>query len=255
VGDLAGFVASAYRRGVPYVQIPTTLLAQVDSAIGGKVAIDIKEAKNIVGNFYQPKMVLCDLAFLSSLPEKELRNGLVEAVKYGIIKDKSLFHFLEKNLKKLLKAESGPMEHVVYKSCRIKARVVEKDEFDSQDIRAALNFGHTIGHAIEAALSYSKSLKHGTAVGLGMLMASDIALKYGMIKKREFKKIYTLIKKVSRKTSIKNVRTKRILEALSYDKKFVAGKNRFVVPVKIGAVKIIEEVPQRLIKEIVEKNA
>jgi len=252
VGDLAGFVASAYRRGVPYAQVPTTLLGQVDSAIGGKVAIDIKEAKNIVGNFYQPQAVVCDLRFLATLPEKELRNGLVEVIKYGIIKDREFFVFLEKNIKKLLRAEAKALEHVVFKCCRIKARVVEKDELDTLDLRAILNFGHTIGHAIEAAARYSGAVRHGEAVAAGMAMASVIALRLGMIKKEDCRKIHSLIKKVAPRAKISGVKPKHILTALSYDKKFIYGANRFILPRRIGRVEIIDKVPQALIKEVIE---
>ena len=253
-GDLAGFVASAYRRGVPYVQIPTTLLAQVDAAIGGKVAIDIKEAKNIVGNFYQPKMVLCDLQFLKTLSQNELRNGLVEIVKYGIIKDKKFFTFLEKNIEKVLGLSESALERVVFTSCDIKAEVVEKDELDTKDLRAILNFGHTIGHAIEAASRYSKSITHGQAVGLGMVMASLIALRLGILKKRDYERIRSLVKKVSPKTKKIRVKPNSIIKALSYDKKFIYGVNRFILPKRIGCVKIVDKVPSALIKKVIEEN-
>lgn len=253
VGDLAGFVASAYTRGVPYIQIPTTLLGQVDSAIGGKVAIDIKEAKNIVGNFYQPKMVICDINFLKTLPEKELRNGLVEIVKYGIIKDRSLFEYLEKNLRRVLKRSESALEYVITRSCGIKARVVEEDEFDTKGLRAILNFGHTLGHAIEAASRYSQSVTHGRAVASGMVMASLIALKRKMITKKDHERICKLIKKITSKTKIKKMKRKNILTALSFDKKFVYGVNRFILPKRIGIAQIVDNIPEALIKEVIEK--
>jgi len=254
VGDLAGFVASAYRRGVPYINIPTTILSQVDSAIGGKVAIDIKEAKNILGDFYQPKAVFCDPQFLLTLPGKEVRNGLAEVVKYGIIKDRTFFSFLEKNLKKILKLDRRALDHIVFKCCSIKARVVEKDEFDTKDVRAILNFGHTLGHAIEAASSYTRSIGHGEAVAKGMIMASYIALKRKILKKEDFEKIYLLIKRVALKKSMKHLRKKSILKALSYDKKFIHGVNRFILPERIGSVKIVDKIPQSLIEEAIEAN-
>lgn len=254
IGDLAGFVASAYRRGVPYIQIPTTLLAEVDSAIGGKVAIDIKEAKNIVGNFYQPRMVICDLQFLKTLPKKELRNGLVEIIKYGIIKDKELFTFLEKNVKKILKLDNEALEHVIFKSCGIKAGIVEADELDTKDLRAILNFGHTIGHAIEAAIGYSRSITHGQAVASGMVMASAIALKLKMLKSGDYKKIYSLVRKVSPEIKTGHIKLKDILSALSYDKKFIYGVNRFILPEKIGRVKIVSKIPRTLIKTVIEEE-
>ena len=254
IGDLTGFVASAYRRGVPYIQIPTTLLSQVDSAIGGKVAIDIKEAKNIVGDFYQPKMVICDTALMGTLPEKELRNGLAEVVKYGIIKDSALFSFLEKNIKKLLEGDARAMEYVVFKSCLIKAKVVEIDECDTKDVRAILNFGHTLGHAIEAASSYSRLITHGRAVAIGMIMAGYIALKRGMLKKKSYDRMCSLIGKIYLERKKMKIKIKDILEALSYDKKFISGSNKFILPKKIGLVKIAERIPSSLIKEAIEKN-
>jgi 3-dehydroquinate synthase len=251
VGDLTGFIASAYRRGVPYVQIPTTLLSQVDSAIGGKVAIDIKEAKNIVGNFYQPKMVLCDSQFLKTLPGKEARDGLVEIIKYGIIKDKALFTYIEKNIKKILKLDNLALEHVIFKSCSIKAEIVEKDELDTKDLRAILNFGHTIGHAIEAALGYSGGVSHGRAVASGMIMASVIAMELKMIKEKDCKRIYSLIRRASPAIKLGRRKLKGILNALSYDKKFIHGANRFILPEGIGRVKIVDKVPQALIKAVI----
>jgi len=254
VGDLAGFIASSYRRGVPYIQIPTTLLAQVDSAIGGKVAIDIKEAKNIVGGFYQPTMVLADLGFLATLSAGEVRNGLAEVVKYGIIKDRGLFFFLEKNVKKALKKDAGCMEHIVFKCCRIKAGIVERDERDTRDVRAILNFGHTIGHAIEAAGHYSKGPRHGEAVAIGMNAACYIALRLGMIKKESANRICALVTKVVPRRRLKAVRTGSILHALSYDKKFVRGKNRFILPERIGRVRVVEGIERDLIKKAIQKN-
>ncbi|MFC1576453.1 3-dehydroquinate synthase [Candidatus Omnitrophota bacterium] len=255
IGDLGGFVASAYRRGVPYVQIPTTLLAQVDSAIGGKVAIDINEAKNIVGDFYQPEMVISELGFLKTLPERQLRNGLAEVVKYGIIKDSSFFAFLEKNISKVLKVEKKAVERVVFTSCKIKAGVVEKDELDTKDLRAVLNFGHTIGHAIEAASGYSKRLMHGEAVAEGMDLACQMALELGMIKPAAYRRISALIRTATTGTKKATpLKTKDILEKLSYDKKFIRGQNRFVLPVKIGSVKVVTNVPQTLVKKIIERR-
>lgn len=254
IGDLTGFLASTYRRGVPYINVPTTLLAQVDSAIGGKVAIDIKEAKNIIGNFYQPKMVVCDPGFLKTLPEKEVRNGLVEIVKYGIIKDKGFFLFLDKALPAILRLEEKSLEHIIYVSCSIKARIVETDERDSKDVRAILNFGHTIGHALEASFGYSKSITHGHAVALGMIMANHIAMKLGMIRKGDFAKINSLLKIVMPGIQIRRLNVNNVLKALSYDKKFVGGVNRFILPKRIGLVKIVDNVPESLIKEAVKSG-
>jgi len=254
IGDLTGFVASTYRRGVPYINVPTTLLAQVDSAIGGKVAIDIEAAKNIVGNFYQPKMVVCDTHFLKTLPEKEVRNGLAEIVKYGIIKDKRFFSFLERNLRNIIKLEDRPLEHAIFKSCYMKARVVEKDEYDTKKMRAILNFGHTIGHAIEAASQYAKSTTHGQAVAIGMIKACYIALRLKMIKKSDYERMVSLIRRASPKIRLKYARQGRILNALSYDKKFTAGVNRFILPSGIGRVRVVDNIPQNLIKEAIQDS-
>jgi len=254
IGDMAGFVASAYRRGVSYVQIPTTLLAQVDSAIGGKVAIDIKEAKNIVGNFYQPKMVLSNLSYLKTLPQSELRNGMAEVIKYGIIKDKKLFTFLEDNMSRLLRADPKALEYVVYRCSAIKASVVEKDESDINDIRAILNFGHTIGHAMESASGYSTKLKHGQAVAEGMIMASRIACYLKLISEKEVLRLESLIRKVFRKPNLKRLRVNAVLKALSYDKKFIYGVNRFILPRRIGHVEIIDKVPGELIRSTIRDH-
>jgi len=251
IGDLTGFVASTYRRGVPYIQIPTTLLAQVDSAIGGKVAIDIKEAKNIVGNFYQPKMVLCDTYFLKTLPKSELQNGLAEIVKYGIIRDRTLFAFLEKNIQKVLRLDNAAVEYTIFKCCTIKARIVEKDEFDTMRLRAILNFGHTIGHAIEAASRYSRSIPHGQAVAAGMVMASFIALDLGRIRKEDHDRICRVLKKAVPKASLSQLKSGDILRAVSYDKKFINGTNSFILAKRIGCAESVINVPEALIKKAI----
>jgi 3-dehydroquinate synthase len=255
VGDLAGMLASTYRRGVGLVHIPTTLLAQVDSSIGGKVAIDIKEAKNIAGNFYQPNAVICDLDFLKTLPESQMRNGLAEVIKYGIIRDNRFFSFLEKNIDKILRKNMAALKRIVYTSAAIKARVVEKDELDTKDLRAILNFGHTIGHAIEAASGYLKSIPHGEAVAAGMIMASGIAVKLYMLGKSDYRRITSLIKEACPHAARHKARPDKIMKALAYDKKFTSGVNRFVLPVKIGGVKIVDNVSLGLIKEAIKEGA
>lgn len=250
VGDLAGFVAATYRRGVSYIQLPTTLLAQVDSAIGGKVAIDIYNAKNIIGSFYQPKLVICDIKFLATLPDVEVRNGLVEVAKYGIIKDRDFFSFIEKKYKKILKLEKDALKYVITKSCAIKSAIVEKDELDRLDIRAILNFGHTLGHAIESASGYSKRMVHGEAVGIGILMASFIATKMGLLKEIEYKRIISLIDRIINGKRIE-LNPSMIMRALAYDKKFTKGINKFILPLKVGAVKVVEDVPRNIIVEAI----
>ncbi|MFC1548533.1 3-dehydroquinate synthase [Candidatus Omnitrophota bacterium] len=253
VGDLAGFVAASYRRGVPLIQIPTTLLAQVDSSVGGKVGVDLPEAKNLVGAFYQPTAVLMDPDFISTLPQRQVRNGMAEVIKYGIIKSASLFGYLEENMHKLMSLDKKTLEKVIYECVKIKARVVEKDEFDRKDIRIALNFGHTLGHAIEAASAYSKMYNHGESIALGMLMASEIALKLDMIKRNDLERIKDLIKGARLPAHAKKVSPKEIIKSHKYDKKFTKGGNRFVLPRKIGSVEVIEDIPELLIRTVLRK--
>lgn len=244
VGDLAGFVAATYRRGVPLIQIPTTLLAQVDSAIGGKVGIDIPEAKNFIGAFWQPKIVLIDTDFLTSLPIRQVRNGLGEVIKYGVIKKGGFFEFLEDNIEDILALKKNVLEKVIFKCVSIKADIVAKDEFDVKDIRIILNFGHTLGHAVEAASGYSKSLNHGESVALGMVIASEIAYKLDMLEKKSLDRIKKLIKKAGLPVKLKGMLVEDIMKAYSYDKKFTKGANRFVFPNEIGSVEIIEAIPE-----------
>jgi len=251
IGDLAGFVASIYRRGIPYVQVPTTLLAQVDSAIGGKVAIDLKLGKNLAGSFYQPRLVFSDAALLRSLPKAEVTSGLAEVIKYGVIKSPALFHFLETQYKKILKLDNETLRYIVYTCSSIKARVVEKDEYDRKNIRVILNFGHTIGHAIEAASHYSKSYTHGQAIALGMLSASYISKELKILDKTSYLKIKRLIKQLGLPTIIKGLDLNDIFRAQEHDKKFIHGKNRFVLPVKIGKTMIKENIPKALVKDAI----
>lgn len=251
-GDLAGFTASVYKRGIPYVQVPTTLLSQVDSAIGGKTAIDLNAGKNLVGAFYQPKLVFSDTSFLRSLPEKEMISGLAEAIKYGIIKSPDLFNFIETNYTKILRYDKKCLQRVVYECSFIKAGIVEKDEMDNKNIRVVLNLGHTIGHAIEAAISYRKVYNHGQAVALGILSSVYIARKMGLLAEKSSRRITNVIKNVGLPVKLKDVSLKNILSAQSHDKKFIHGKNRFVLPVKIGKVIIKESIPEYMVKDAIE---
>jgi 3-dehydroquinate synthase len=248
VGDLAGFVAATFRRGVPYVQIPTTLLAQVDSSIGGKVGIDLPEAKNLVGAFYQPKAVLIDTGVLGTLPLKQIRNGLGEIIKYAVIKSPSLFELLEGKMKDFLLLKKKMLEKVIYECAAIKARIVEKDEFDRKDVRIALNFGHTLGHAIEAASEYSKAHNHGESVAIGMLLAGEISMRLGMFKEKDLVRIKDLIKKAGLPVKAHGVPAKGIIHSYLYDKKFTAGASRFVLPKRIGSVVVVEDIPELLVK-------
>jgi len=251
VGDLAGFAASIYKRGIPYIQVPTTLLSQVDSAIGGKTAIDLSAGKNLVGAFYQPKLVFSDISFLKSLPKKELASGLAEVIKYGIITSPGLFRFIEKNYKNILARDKKSLRRIVHECSLIKAGIVEKDELDSKNLRVILNLGHTIGHAIEAASGYRKSYNHGQAVGLGILSSARISEEMGFLTKTDRCRIKNIIKNVGLPVKLKGVDLKNILSAESRDKKFIHGKNRFVLPVRIGKVVVKEGIPGHLIKKSV----
>ena len=251
IGDLAGFVASIYKRGIPYIHIPTTLLAQVDSSIGGKVAIDLGVGKNLAGSFYQPRLVFSDTALLKTLGKNDMTSGMAEVIKYGVIKSPQLFRFLEKNYGKILKKEKSALQHIIHACGSIKAEVVEKDELDTKGIRVILNLGHTIGHAIEAAGHYRKAYNHGQAVALGMIAASYISERLGLLKKVDRIKIKNLIKNVGLPTRLKGLKKGAILSAQEHDKKSIHGKNRFVLPVKIGKTLVKENIPLSVIKEAI----
>jgi 3-dehydroquinate synthase len=253
VGDVGGFVASIYRRGVPYVHIPTTLLAQVDSAIGGKVAIDLPVAKNLVGSFYQPKTVIADTNLIKSLGRRQLTSGLAEVIKYGIIKDKRLFTFLEKNREKIMGFDNSALEYIVVSSAKTKAAVVEKDEFDRTGIRAVLNFGHTIGHAIEAASGYSKRYNHGEAIAIGMVSACKISSAIGMIDNADANRIIDLISMYDLPTYATGISIQKVYASHLHDKKFIRGRNRFILPSRIGSVKIVDGVSDAVVKKVLKE--
>lgn len=247
VGDLTGFIAAIYKRGVPYVQIPTTLLAQVDSSIGGKTAVDTAWGKNLIGAFYQPRLIVCDTVFLETLPREQLLSGLAEAVKYGIIKDTALFNYFEKNASKILSRDEKNLRHILARCAAIKARIVNKDERDEKGIRIALNFGHTFGHAIEAASLFG--ISHGKAVSIGMACACDLSVRLGLLHPQTSQRIIGLLRRLGLPTIIKNLSSASILKAMAFDKKFAA-RNRFVLLAGIGRVKIIEGISQENLREI-----
>ena len=253
IGDLSGFVASIYKRGVPYIQLPTTLLAQVDSSIGGKTAVDLPEAKNLIGAFYQPKLVLSDVRLLGSLSRSQIASGLAEVIKYGIIKDKILFSYLEKNHKSILAAKAVSLEHIVECSSRIKADIVSRDEKEEKGLRTILNFGHTVGHAIEAAGGY-EGYSHGEAIALGMLVASDISRELGLINESSQERIQRLIKSSGLPTTIKRISLDAIINAHYHDKKFIGKTNRFVLINDIGRAKVVKNVPFKIIRMAVKKR-
>jgi len=250
VGDVAGFVASIYKRGIPYIQIPTTLLAQVDSAIGGKTAVDLVQGKNLVGAFYQPRLVFSDASFLETLDLKQIQSGLAEVIKYGIIKDAQLFFYLEKNLGDCLALKTAPLEFIVKRSSYLKAKIVEQDEREEKGIRTILNFGHTIGHAIEAAGDY-KRYNHGQAIALGMLVACEMSKRLSFIQDNILARIEKLVKAAGLPAKINKISHAKILKAHYRDKKFLGKKNRFVLIKGIGKTKIVENIPLALIKEAI----
>lgn len=253
VGDLSGFVASIYKRGIPYIQIPTTLLAQVDSAIGGKTAVDLSTGKNLVGAFYQPRLVFSDVKFLKTLSTRQLRSGLAEVIKYGIIKDRELFSFIEKNHKGILKKKQAFLEFIVFRCSKIKADIVSKDEKEEKGLRTILNFGHTLGHAIETAAKF-ESYNHGEAVAIGMLAASDMSVSLGLTDKMTFFCIEKAISKIGLPAKIDKIKLKSIISAHYSDKKFIGKHNRFVLISGIGKTKIVENIPLKIIKEAVGKR-
>lgn len=252
VGDLAGFVAAVYKRGIPYVQIPTTLLAQVDSSIGGKVAIDLPAGKNLVGSFYQPKIVISDISALHSLSLRQIRNGLAEIIKYGIIRDPVLFKFIESNIRNILNRDARALEFIVARSARIKADIVKIDEFDQKGVRACLNYGHTMGHAIEAAGGYSSRYNHGEAVALGMLIAGRVALELERMSLSVAERIERLVLNAGLPTSVRAIRPSKIFAAHLHDKKFTHGTNRFILASNIGSTNIVEHVPEPVIRSALQ---
>lgn len=252
VGDLASFVASIYKRGVPLVQVPTTLLAQIDSSIGGKTAIDLAMAKNLVGTFYQPRLVLCDVNFLPSLEKRQMRAGLSEAVKYAVIKNTHLFNFLEKKLQAVFSKDKQTLESLVFECARIKAEIVSKDEKEEKGIRTVLNFGHTIGHAVEAAGKYDK-YTHGEAVAMGMLSACRISQNLGLLDAKTYQRINNLIAHIGLPQEIMGLKETDVLKAYRLDKKFIGKINRFVLVRGIGRPFVYQNVPEKLICQAVKE--
>lgn len=251
VGDLAGFVASIYKRGIPLIQIPTTLLAQVDSAIGGKTAVDLLYGKNLVGTFYQPRLVMSDTQLLTTLDTRQLRNGLAEVIKYAIIKDPLLFTYLESHYKDILGLQQSALAFIVSRCARIKAGIVMRDEKEELGLRTLLNFGHTIGHAIEAAGGY-KRYTHGEAIALGMRAACDISRYVGLLDHKTQERISRLLHAVGLPAKTKGLSLGKILNAHYRDKKFIGTRNRFVLASAIGKAKVVENIPLAVIKKAIQ---
>jgi 3-dehydroquinate synthase len=238
VGDLAGFVAAAYLRGVALVQIPTTILAQADSSVGGKVAVNHPLGKNMIGAFYQPRCVISDVDVHRTLPAREVVCGLGEVIKFSIIADAKLFEFIEQHIDDLLRVDSDALISVIHRCCKIKADIVSKDEVEKGE-RVVLNYGHTVGHALEAAGEY-KGYKHGEAVLLGMWVENIVARRRGLMRKETYQRVQRLLGRLLPRIPCSNVRAKDALAAMSIDKKVHDGKIRMVLAKQIGEVRVVE---------------
>lgn len=247
VGDLAGFVAASFARGLDFLQIPTTLLAQVDSSVGGKTGVNLPAAKNIVGAFWQPRGVLIDLDVLATLPEREYRSGLAEVVKYGVILDAAFFEYLEQHADELAARDAAALEHVIARSCRLKADVVEKDERELTGLRAVLNYGHTFCHAIETVSGYGTYL-HGEAVAIGMMCASRLAESLGRIGPDVTGRQRELLVRLGLPTEVTGLDHEALLAAMARDKKVEHGKLRFVLPSRLGHVELVSGVDPVLVR-------
>jgi 3-dehydroquinate synthase len=248
VGDLAGFVAATYLRGIDFIQVPTTLLAQIDSSIGGKTGVNHSLGKNLIGAFHQPKLVAIDPEVLVTLSQRELCAALQEAIKYGVIGDEALFELLEQNRDTILSGDSNLLREVIVRCCAIKAGVVSRDERESGE-RRILNFGHTVGHALEAATDY-KRLKHGEAVGYGIIAATKIAMMLDLLEPSQTERIERLVRAFGPLPTLAGIDPDRVMLAMNQDKKAISGQLVFVLPERIGHVIIREAVPLPVIRQV-----
>ncbi|MFW6056106.1 MAG: 3-dehydroquinate synthase [Chloroflexota bacterium] len=252
IGDLTGFIAATYFRGLPLVHLPTTLLAQVDSSIGGKVAVNHGRLKNNIGAFHQPLAVLSDTSVLASLPEREFRNGMAEVIKSAVIRDAGLFGYLEAHLWNVMQRDAHVMERIVSVTAEIKSAVVQEDERDS-GLRNILNFGHTVGHGVETASDFS--LSHGEAVSIGMVAACRIAVSMGMLDTQEMERLRSLLVRVGLPVAVPaNIDADTVFSAMTRDKKVSGGRIRFVLPTRLGEVAIRSDVPVTLIEETLHSS-
>jgi 3-dehydroquinate synthase len=249
IGDLVGFVAATYQRGINFIQVPTTLLSQVDSSVGGKTGVNHPKGKNMIGAFYQPRLVVTDLQTLKTLPIKEYRAGLAEIVKYGVISDASFFEFLEKNYKDILNLNHDCLSYIIENSCAIKAKVVEKDERETHH-RMILNFGHTLGHAIESLTGYSRFV-HGEAVAIGMVRAAELSHSMGKCSKEVPRRLETLLKNLGLPVEMPELDPTAVIESLYHDKKTMDNKIKFILVKEIGSIEIVEQVPESEILKII----
>jgi 3-dehydroquinate synthase len=253
VGDLAGFAAAVYQRGVPFIQVPTTLLAQVDSSVGGKTGINHARGKNMIGAFHQPACVLADVGALATLPERELRAGIAEVIKHGFALDAALVEWLEANMGRLLARDPEALTHVVRRSCELKAQVVAEDEREA-DRRAVLNFGHTFAHAIETGAGYGVWL-HGEAVAAGMVLAAELSARSGRLPAADAARVRRLVQSAGLPVSAPALGPERFLELMAGDKKAAAGRIRYVLLEKIGHATLRGDVDERLVREVISAAA
>lgn len=251
VGDAAGFVAATFARGIPFVQIPTTLLADVDSSVGGKVGINHPQAKNLIGAFHQPLGVIIDTDAFKTLPDRDYKAGWAEVIKYGVILDSDFFEFLSQNIAAIGNRDEAVLRTAIQRSCELKAQVVEEDEYERTGLRAVLNYGHTYCHAFEALTGYGELL-HGEAVSIGIVYASRLAEKLGRIEKPLTDKQAELLEGVGLPLNLKEpqrISIDDVIDRMKLDKKTVGGKLRFVLPTRIGHVELVEDVPEELVRE------
>jgi 3-dehydroquinate synthase len=251
IGDLAGFVAATFNRGLPLLMVPTTLLAMVDSSVGGKVGVNHPKAKNLIGAYHQPAGVWIDTAFLGTLPDREYRSGLAEVVKYGVILDADFFVWLERNADAVLRRDAEAVRHIVGRSCRLKANVVERDERETTGLRAVLNYGHTFAHAFETVGGYGAWL-HGEAVSAGMLCASVLAERRGLIDKSATERQRGLLARFGLPTAPRNWSADELIAVMRNDKKTAAGRLRFVLPKRLGEAALFDDVPEADVRQVLE---
>jgi 3-dehydroquinate synthase len=249
IGDLAGFAAAVYQRGIDFLQVPTTLLAQVDSSVGGKTAINHALGKNMIGAFHQPLAVIADVTTLDTLPDRELRAGLAEVIKHGLALDEAFTRWLEGNMEKLVARDRSALSYAVRRSCELKATIVSADERES-GVRALLNFGHTFGHAIEAGAGYGAWL-HGEAVAAGMVMAAELSALMGHLKKNEVARVRDLIRRGGLPIKGPELAAERLIELMAVDKKASKGKTRFVLLESIGRAALRADVDERLVRQAI----
>ena len=251
VGDLTGFVAACYQRGVPFIQIPTTLLSQVDSSVGGKTAVNHPLGKNMIGAFYQPQAVFIDTQSLHTLPKREFAAGMAEVIKYGLIYDTELFAYLEQNVENLQLLNETCLQHIIYRCCEIKALIVAEDEKE-QGLRALLNLGHTFGHAIEAQMGYGKWL-HGEAVATGMVLASRLASIRGDLTQQDVERIIAVIKQYNLPTEVPaDMTSEQFLLHMRKDKKNKKGTIRFILPTQFGQCALVDDVSDDQVRALIE---